>query len=119
MRNPGTPRMVKPDSPDVSQDVSQRKPVGGGGTRRPNSLANLPNLRGEATSVSWKPAATPHLESGRRSHRPQRSVIFAKATLELAQEHADGGRTETGWDVDGAGRMPANQYERKRCKTTT
>lgn len=47
--------------------------------RRAAQLANLPNLRGEATSTTWAPGDSPHLEHGARSERPQRSPEWSPA----------------------------------------
>ena len=44
--------------------------IGGGGARNPNSLANLPNMRGDLPSTTWKPGDAPALKHGLRSSRP-------------------------------------------------
>lgn len=44
--------------------------VGGGGAGNPNSLANLPNLRGDTTATAWKPGDAPAWKHGLRSTVP-------------------------------------------------
>jgi len=42
---------------------------------RAKQLANLPNLRGEATAASYQPGASPNLRHGLRSRHPSQDVM--------------------------------------------
>jgi len=55
------------------------KPVGGGGARHPNSLANLPNTRGEAPAGAWQPGISPNLGLGDRTRKPHNSPEWSPA----------------------------------------
>src|SRR4051794_30502686 len=50
-------------------------PLSNDPAKRERQLRNLPNLRGEPTSATWRPGATAHLKSGSRSRRPGPLVI--------------------------------------------
>jgi hypothetical protein len=52
-------------------------------TKRERQLANLPNLRGEPTSASWRPGAAPHLVHGARGRASWNSPDWSPA-VELA-----------------------------------
>ena len=43
--------------------------------KKARQLANLPNMRGEPTSATWGPGATPTLVHGLRSRRPPSIVL--------------------------------------------
>ena len=54
-------------------------PLSADAEKRARQLANLPNLRGEATSATWQPGDAPHLQHGARSRRPQASPEWSPA----------------------------------------
>jgi hypothetical protein len=82
--------------------LSDEKPVGGGGARHPNSLANLPNLRGEATGGSFRPGQPPaNLKHGLRSRRP--GVLLGDAFAEIV-----GALEEAAPVRDQAGEVPVH-----------
>jgi hypothetical protein len=52
-----------------------KKPIGGGGARHPNSLANLRPGAG-----AWPPGAAPRLRHGLRTRRPDRLLLGGAAS---------------------------------------
>jgi hypothetical protein len=63
--------------------TDQAKPIGGGGARHPNSLANLVPGAG-----AWQPGASPHLVHGLRSRKPA-SIVLDPVVREIEAALAD------------------------------